>query len=105
MRKILLLLIFGILSGCGREKMNTENKLDSIVNKGFYFEMDNNKVDSLLKKLETIKINDSISVVLRVLGKPDYDELKTKKENNEFVFREFKYYIKKKKKELALGQK
>ena len=95
MRKILLLLIIGILSGCGREKINTENKLASTENKGLYFEMDNNKVDSLFQKLKTIKINDNIDTIIKILGKPDYDMISASKESNKFSFREISYYTKK----------
>lgn len=100
MKSIFILLIIGILWGCNEKRTSREDKLENNENKGWYFEMDHINVDSLFQKLEKIKINDSIDVILKILGKPDYDQISSTKETNRFSNRELCYYTKKKNKDL-----
>jgi hypothetical protein len=59
----------------------------------YYFEMDKKAQEEFLKKLNSIKIGDSVPKVKAELGQPTYDRIGTSKKG-QFIAREISYYIK-----------
>jgi hypothetical protein len=59
----------------------------------YFFEMDKNAQAEFFRKLDLVKIGDSIQRVKGILGEPTYDQ-KLEKKKGDFAARVLSYYIK-----------
>ena len=63
-------------------------------NQKYYFEMAEKDQENFFKKVNLIKIGDSVQKVKSILGEPRYDDIGTSKKG-EFIARALSYYLKK----------
>ncbi|MCR4336510.1 MAG: hypothetical protein NUV91_01710 [Candidatus Omnitrophica bacterium] len=59
----------------------------------YFFEMDEKSREELLKKVQSIELNDAFEKVTSILGQPDYDENLIDKKGK-FMARRIRYYLK-----------
>lgn len=69
------------------------NNVNDVSSQKYFYEMEEKKKEEFFKKLDLIKIGDSVQRVKTVLGEPTYDQ-KLVGKKGEYVVRVLKYYIK-----------
>ena len=106
MKQLIFLVILGeFILGCREVKNNQNNvnekTMETTSEEGYYFQMDTVKQKEFLKKISLLSIGDTLSNVLNILGKPDYDQIGMRKERDEFICRTLTFYVAKWKKDLV----
>ena len=90
----LFLVVITFLSGYAVMGNSTKSRnMNDSNNQKYYFEMAEKAQEEFLKKLNSIKIGDSVQKVKNILGEPTYDQIGASKKG-EFISRDFTYYIK-----------
>jgi hypothetical protein len=98
MKQLIFLVILGeFILGCREVKNNQNNvnekTMETTSEEGYYFQMDTVKQKEFLKKISLLSIGDTLSNVLNILGKPDYDQIGMRKERDEFICRTLTFYV------------
>lgn len=97
------LLLLLVSFACDTPKGNSmeRNNVNDDSKQKYFFEMDKKTQEDFFKKLNLIRIGDSVQRVKTVLGEPTYDQTGVSKEKGEFRARVLTYYIKILKKDLV----